>query len=118
MEKYLDVMNGILDLSDTVVDGLKHIEKQLDEIRYEESFAMFYDVVEGISSIESSMNTFYDKLPENKLNVYMDEMKKEISLVITCYQNSEMKDFKTGIKSKVLPSYINWQNEIKRVFQS
>lgn len=117
LEKHQEVITRILELSDTIASGLDHMAKQLAEIRYEESFAMLNDSVQGIYAIEESLQQFINDLPVNKLEIYLDELKKEIDLLITNYEQKEAAAIKEEIVTKIPILYLQWQNELKQVLQ-
>lgn len=117
MDKYGEIFRRLLDLSDTVLEGLEHMEKQLAEIRYEESFVLLQDIVTGIDSIEKSLQPFVNDLSPNKLVIYIIEMEKEINELVSCYENYDIVKIKDGVTSKVLPGYLQWQQELKHMLE-
>ncbi|MFB4165222.1 hypothetical protein ACE1TI_15765 [Alteribacillus sp. JSM 102045] len=48
-------MNQSLQLSETVLEGLTHVQKQLNDMKYPEAIQLMDDVVDGFASIENSV---------------------------------------------------------------
>jgi len=67
MKKYLDFVKQNLLLSETVIEGLIHVQKQLNEKKYPEVMQLMDDVVGGFASIENSVGPVFADLIDTEL---------------------------------------------------
>lgn len=115
MKKYYEVIEKTLQLLETIEEALIYIQKQLDELRYEEGFTVLKDAMEAISSIESAIDPMRDGLPENSLNALAAAIKENMDKAINSYEQGKEVNLVEQIENEVLPSFMSWKEEVERV---
>lgn len=116
MGKYHEVIEKSLQLLETTEEGLIYIQKQLEELRYEEAFIVLKDVMEAIASIEDAIYPMKDRLPENDIDILAVSLRESMNKAISSYEQGKEADLKKQISENILPSFKNWREEIKRIF--
>ncbi|MCQ1528612.1 hypothetical protein [Lutispora saccharofermentans] len=116
MGKYHEVIEKSLQLLETTEEGLIYIQKQLEELRYEEAFIVLKDVMEAIASIEDAIYPMKDRLPENDIDILAVSLRESMNKAISSYEQGKEADLKKQISGNILPSFKNWREEIKRIF--
>ncbi|EWG11497.1 hypothetical protein [Cytobacillus firmus] len=61
MEKYIEVMKQCLEISETILEGLHHIQKLLSEGKFEQTIYLYEDVLLAYSTIENSVEPLKEK---------------------------------------------------------
>lgn len=115
VKKYYEVIEKSLQLLETIEEGLIYIQKQLEELRYEEGFTVLKDAMEAIVSIESAIHPMKDGLQENCLDVLAVAIKESMKKAINSYENGKELDLGEQIEKEILPSFMKWKEEVERV---
>ncbi|MEZ0537202.1 hypothetical protein ACAG39_08105 [Caldicellulosiruptoraceae bacterium PP1] len=111
-EKQKDVVEKIFELLSTMDEALKHIiNKQLVEIRYEDSLHLLNDFVEAFTSINNAAEGLvnnYDNILEKALI-----LKNNLSDVIAAYNQNNYEKIVEIYKYQIIPAFNTWRNEIE-----
>ncbi|MGG1664386.1 hypothetical protein [Brevibacillus sp. NRS-1366] len=118
MEKYLDSMRRTIELSDTGIEALEHIQLQLNEGYLEQALELFGDVVDAFLQMEQSLALFLPFLPSNQLEEISKQVKNGLEMVAATYEMSgNRKEILNFLDQNVLPDYRLWQGELQRSLQ-
>lgn len=119
MEKYLDGMRRTIDLSDTCLEGLEHIRKQLNEGYIEDTIPLMVDVITAFSQIEDFIQPILVKssLSSNHIESLTSSLRNALDHAVTAY-NQELNGKVVEIfQFTLLPAFRKWKSEVERVFQ-
>lgn len=112
-EKQRNVVEKIFELLSTMDEALNYIvNKQLIEIRYEDSLHLLNDFVEAFTSINNAAEGLvnnYDSILDNALI-----LKNNLSDVLSAYNQNNHEKIVDTYKYQILPSFNAWRNEIER----
>lgn len=115
VKKYYEVIEKSLQLLETIEEGLIYIQKQLEELRYEEGFTVLKDAMEAIASIENAIHPMKDGLPENSLDDLVAVVKENMDKAINSYEHGKELDLGDQIEKEIYPSFMKWKDEVERV---
>jgi len=115
VKKYYEVIEKSLQLLETIEEGFVYIQNQLAELRYEEGFTVLKDAMEAIASIENAIHPMKDGLPENSLDDLVAVVKENMDKAINSYEQSKETELEEQIEKEILPSFMKWKEEVKRV---
>lgn len=118
MEHYIEVMERILELLETIKEGLARMKNQLLDLRYEEAFIILQDSMEGIASIERAILPMQGKLSKNKIDSLTAGVKESINRAVTSYEQAKEINLKNQVEEELLPVFENWKEEINRVLRT
>jgi hypothetical protein len=118
MEKYMDIMQRTVELSESCLEGIHHIEKRLLEGQYEGTVFMLRDVLEAYYQLEKSTEIFVDSLPTNKLETLTDKLRVVFEKTVKGYEDDNYDSALKLIQTKLLPAYLKWQKELGRCTRS
>ncbi|WP_047984472.1 hypothetical protein [Ornithinibacillus californiensis] len=117
MEKHLEVMKQSLALLETVIDGLKHNQKLINEGKHDESILLFENTVQAFSTVERS----FEGLPENLLTSESKEIsikvKNAIELVVDAYESKAYGKVQEILQFTLIPTYNKWKSGLEDNFQ-
>ncbi|MGO0063599.1 hypothetical protein ACTID9_27005 [Brevibacillus fluminis] len=114
MEKYIDVIKQTLELSETGLEGLQHMQAQIEEGFFEQSLTLFTDVLAAHFEIEKSVALFSENLPENKLSVISQQLNEAAVELAETYEKGERSALGDVLGIKVIPQYTEWKEELYR----
>ncbi|KAB3539659.1 hypothetical protein F8154_00460 [Alkaliphilus pronyensis] len=117
MEKYYEVIRRIIELIDTLEEGIIHLEKQLTEHRYEESVVMLQDLLEAISSIANAIEPMDGELPENNISSLSQNLIKGIQKTVDSYSEDKEVNLSVEAQEYIIPNYISWRDEIAKTLK-
>ena len=115
--KYIEVIQQILPLLNTIEEGILHTKHQLAELRYEQALVMFQDVMEGIASIENAIYPMKNELPKNDIESLFIALKEGINNAISSYEHSKETNIENQISEEVLPAFLTWKQEMEKVLK-
>ncbi|WZL73749.1 hypothetical protein QBE52_03165 [Clostridiaceae bacterium 35-E11] len=117
MEKYIEVINRIFELLETVQEGLGYVNIQMEELRHEEALDMINDVLDGMESIENALEPMMEHLSENTIKELSLEVRKQLQTALKYYEEEKMESFVEANKNNLIPMFIRWKEEIHRVLR-
>ncbi|MGO4888805.1 hypothetical protein ACJ2A9_13690 [Anaerobacillus sp. MEB173] len=86
MEKHIEVMKKSIELSETIIEGLQHIQKQLREDKHEQTVFLFEDVLVAYSTVSRSVDTVLKELSNEAIPAMQVDLSKAADLVVTTYE--------------------------------
>ncbi|MCE7793202.1 hypothetical protein K8O68_12315 [Salipaludibacillus sp. CUR1] len=118
MEKYTEVMKHSLQLTETMVEGLSHIQKQLSEGKYLEATQLLTDVISGYASIENSVRPVLIALEkEGQVEGHLDDVRKNMGQVVTLLEEEDFGTVQEVIQFTLLPNVKKLKEEMETVFK-
>ncbi len=110
-------MKQSLALLETVIDGLKHNQKLINEGKHDESILLFENTVQAFSTVERS----FEGLPENLLTSESKEIsikvKNAIELVVDAYESKAYGKVQEILQFTLIPTYNKWKSGLEDNFQ-
>lgn len=116
MDKHLDTMKLMLELSDTCLEGMAYIESKLDQGYMEDTVPMLHDLVGAFYQMEQSIEPIARDLATEQLEGKADEVREALNNVVTFYEKEEGGKAFDVLKQQLIPSYQVWKEELTRSF--
>ncbi len=117
VEKYVDVMKQSVELSDTLLEGLQHIQKLLGEGNAEQTIYMFEDVLLAYSTIEGSIEPIKEELKNEELTTSAIKLKQTLELVVSNYEAKDYNKVQEVIQFTLVPQVKKWKQQLQGAFQ-
>lgn len=118
MEKYIDVINKILELSETCQEALAHIKGKLNEGRFEETSPLMSDVVEGFYHLEQALPGLLEQLPPgNTIEQLISQLRRSIELVVTDYEQGDSGQVQEKLQFNLQPAFQRLHRELDGVLR-
>lgn len=115
MEKVIEIIDRSLELTNTIEEGLRHMNYLIGELQYEGAFQMFNDVAEAIFSIEKATLPLIAEGPEHGLAELANRLREAISVVLKDYEDKNVNLAPDHMENGLMPAYIQWKAELTRV---
>lgn len=116
MEKYINVMQQATELTETMVEGLKHIQKLLGTGKFEESVILLENVVASFASVEQSIVPVKAKLDNHAIDAKSERVKEALNLILDACETSNYGKVQEMMQFTLIPQVQKWQKEIVQAF--
>ena len=116
MEKYIEVMERLAELTGTIVDGLKHIQKLLGESKFEETMNLLENVVSAFASIEKSIVPVKGKLEKHDIDSKSKNVQEALNLVVSAYELGNYGKAQEILQFTLVPLANKWKEELEKAF--
>jgi uncharacterized protein YicC (UPF0701 family) len=117
IKKYINVIEHILALLDTMEEGFQQALGNLSELRYEEAQILFQDIIEAVISIDDAIAPMQSELPDNNIESLAAALKSEISSLLSNNSQGIEKALESKLTQVVVPAFINWKLEIEKLLR-
>lgn len=112
MSERQTIIKEIFDLSDTVREGLQHIEKRLGEGHFEDTAYLFEDIKEAFVSIAQAIEPLFVK--EKLLEKLTEKMSVALEEMNNSYENGKLDQARMNLQFVLFPAYNSWQSELQK----
>lgn len=117
MEKYIEVITRVLDLSETCQEAIGHIKGKLNEGQFEETSALMSDVVEGFYHLEKALSELLEQLPESKIEQIIQQLQRSLELVVSAYESGNPAQVKEKLQFNLQPAFQSLHRELEAVLR-
>lgn len=116
MEKHIEVMKQSVELSETILEGLQHIQKLLSEGKHEQSVFMFEDVLQGFATIERTIAPAVKELYNESIPAKQAEFSQAADLVVTAYEEKNYAKVQEVLQFTLVPRFKKLKAELEQAF--
>lgn len=116
MEKYINVMQQATELTETMVEGLKHIQKLLGTGKFEESVILLENVVASFASVEQSIVPVKAKLDNHAIEAKTERVKEALNLILDACEAMNYGKVQEMMQFTLIPQVQRWQKELAQAF--
>ncbi len=114
MADSVEIVNDILELTDTVIEALDHLNKRLLEGHLEESRYLLEDVKDAIASIQNAAELFIPHLGDNQVISLTEEFNEKMEEMTATYEMKQLEKAKVDMQWIVMPLAAKWREELSR----
>ncbi|MGP4040721.1 hypothetical protein ACTWP4_12630 [Gracilibacillus sp. D59] len=116
MENQIVVMKNIVELSETMVEGLQHLQSEVENGNLDETMYLFEDFIQAFASIENAMNSMDDELKGDITEVKMDNVKENIEHVVQGYEKNDQNLLLENMQHHLEPTLLEWKKQMEKQF--
>lgn len=117
MSPHYEVIRQSLEVGETALEGLEHVNKQLAQGRFESAIVLYNDVIQGIDEITQSFKVLGRDIPFEPINELTDGLFEEISEIVSQFENADYTQAQITLKDRLLPSYKAWYKQLTNLLQ-
>ena len=117
MEKHIEVMKKSLELSETILEGLQHIQKLLSEGKSEQSVFMFEDVLEAYTAISATIEPVINELNNESISAQQAAFSQAADLVVTAYEEKNYAKVQEILQFTLVPRFKKLKEELEQAFK-
>ncbi|WP_077214806.1 hypothetical protein [Bacillus dakarensis] len=116
MEKHIEVMKQSLELSETILEGLQHIQKLLSEGKSEQTIFLFEDTLLAYETISKAINLAVTELNNESISAKQAEFSQAADLVVTAYEEKNYAKVQEILQFTLVPQFKKLKEELEQAF--
>ena len=117
MEKHIEVMKKSLELSETILEGLQHIQKLLNEGKNEQSVFMFEDALEAYTAISTTIEPVINELNNESISAQQAAFSQAADLVVTAYEEKNYAKVQEILQFTLVPRFKKLKEQLEEAFK-
>ncbi|WP_416147303.1 hypothetical protein ACM26V_13855 [Salipaludibacillus sp. HK11] len=111
-------MKQSLQLSETVLEGLTHVQKQLNETKYADAMQLMDDVIGGFASIENSASPVFADLKDTELvEAHIGKVRDSLERVVTSLEDHSYGIVQEILQFTLIPNVKKMKVEMEALFE-
>ena len=113
MEQF-QIASDIINLSDTIMEGLEHIKQRVLEGYLEDTYYLLEDIINAVASIHKATEQMLPVLGENRIEEYTQHINHLIDEMTNNYKEQRIEKAKTDYQLVLIPAFKIWKNELEK----
>ncbi|NLW92074.1 MAG: hypothetical protein GXY34_10825 [Syntrophomonadaceae bacterium] len=104
----------ILDLSDSVIQAMQHLQMRLLEGHLEDSSYLLEDLKDAVISIQNATELLMPQLGDNQIDVFTVQLQNLVENMTRNYEQRLIEKAKTDMQWQLIPLAQKWRDELER----
>ena len=117
MNEQVEVMKQIMELTDTMEEGMKHIKEKLNQRAPEKAIKMLLDTTTAFTHIEQALEPMLEELPVNNIPEKTDKLRSALAVMVSEYEKSKGLRGREILQFTLEPAFNNWRAELEEVLK-
>jgi len=115
LNEQVGVIKQVIDLTETMEEGMEHIKEKLQEGKPEKAIKMLLDTTTAFTHIEEALEPMLPELPENSIEEKTDKLRSALAIMVSEYEKSQGLRGREILQFNLEPAFKNWREELKEV---
>lgn len=116
-DNYREIIYHLLELLPTIEEALQHMQTQLNELRLEESAALFKDTADAIGSIGNYLPSLLEHGDKKDLLQKTAVMREGIAMTINAFESANLLAIQMAVTHSLLPAFSAWRQELVQILR-
>ncbi|MFZ4451050.1 hypothetical protein [Salibacterium aidingense] len=117
MENHLNIVRHVLDLYETIREGIDHTQSLLEQGKEEAAVRMFQDIVFAFSKIEEVQAPLLEEMEgPTAINAEHTNIRKHLDKVVQAFENQEFLKVKEILQFTLHPQWKIWNQTLVDTF--
>ncbi|MFK2827163.1 DUF2920 family protein, partial [Bacillus sp. B190/17] len=112
----MPIMSNILDVTDTMSEGLNFVISRIVDGKYNEASVVMQDILDAYNAIDSQINTFIRYLPRNNITKFDRVLKRSFLEIIEHCESDSWNSVEDELSKCVIPNFLLLRNELSNIF--
>lgn len=108
------MVSDILDLSDSVIQAMEHLQARLAEGHLEDSSYLLEDLKDAVISIQNATELLMPHLGDNQINNITTELQHMVEEMGSTYEQRRVEKAKVDMQWVLIPLARKWRDELGR----
>lgn len=104
----------ILDLSDSVIQAMEHLQVRLIEGHLEDSAYLLEDLKDAVISIQNATELLMPQLGDNQINDFTIQLQDQVEDMTLTYEQKRIEKAKVDMQWQLIPLARKWRDELGR----
>jgi hypothetical protein len=116
MEKYINVIYHVNKLSETCLEGIIYLQKQLNQKQLDSTIILLCDLVTAFFVMEKSLQPMLPLFDSQHLENLILSIWDSIDFVLSAYERNDENKALYVVTAYILPKFTQWKHEIENTF--
>ncbi|WP_188206706.1 hypothetical protein [Alkalibacillus aidingensis] len=116
MDQQTQILKQSIDLSQTMLQGLEHIQALLNDGKFEETMYLFEDVVRAHLSVSKSLIN-KKEIDVSKINEKSQNIQDSFDKVVKAYETNDKGSVQQILQFTLIPKVKEWHEELDEVYE-
>ena len=112
-----EVAIQILELLETMEEGMDYIRAKLGELNIEETVTVLTDLITAFTEVEKSISSMMEELPENQIPQKDDELRIAFDTMVKEYETAKGQKAYKIMQFTLEPAFENWKEELENILK-
>lgn len=112
-DKKLVVYQHILELADTTLEGLKHIQARAMEGRFEDTMELYTDVADSMCQMQTALEAIVPDYEESEISKATAQVVESMQMVLAAYEGDKDVRPMEIMQFAMLPAYRRWHDRLQ-----
>ncbi|GBF76279.1 hypothetical protein PA598K_04734 [Paenibacillus sp. 598K] len=117
MEKSIDVIRKVLELSDTCQQAIEHIKSMLNEGAFDQTTSLMSDTFEGFYQLEKALPSLKKQLSDHNIESLVLQLKQSFEQVVSAYEQGRRGLVQERIQFNLQPTFHNLHGELESILR-
>lgn len=117
MENLITLSRDMVELSNTIKEGLDHLDKRLAEGHLEDSYYLFQDIVQAFYSVTRAMESMQANVEIAGVVKATDSLLSAFEKLSTSYEDQKLNQARMDLQLILTPAFSAWSSELHRCLQ-
>jgi len=117
VNEQVEVMKKIMELTDTMEEGMEHIKEKLNQRAPGKAVKMLLDTTTAFTHIEEALEPMLEELPENSIQEKTDKLRSALAVMVSEYEKSKGLRGREILQFSLEPAFKNWRAELEEVLK-
>lgn len=104
----------ILDLSDSVIQAMEHLQARLAEGHLEDSVYLLEDLKDAVVSIQNATELLMPQLGDNRIDDFTIQLQRLVEEMADTYEQRRIEKAKIDMQWVLIPLAVKWRDELDR----
>ncbi len=109
-----EMVADILDLSDSVIQAMEHLQARLLEGHLEDSVYLLEDLKDAVTSIQNATELLMPQLDDNRIEDFTAELSRMVEEMSSTYEQRRLEKAKIDMQWVLIPVAKKWRDELGR----
>lgn len=109
-------MKQSIELSETILEGLQHIQKLLSEGKQEQTVFLFEDVLTAYATISRTVEPVLKELNNETVTTVQADFSKAADLVVSAYEQKYYPKVQEILQFNLVPQFKKLKEELEKAF--
>lgn len=117
MVMYKDVINRILDLSETCQEAIAYIKGKLNEGHFQETLAQMSEVVEAFCQLEQALSKLPEQWSDNHLEQVTRQVQRSLEQIVNAYEIGHPRQVQEKLQFNLQPAFHTLHRALETVLR-
>jgi nicotinamide riboside kinase len=117
MESLITLSRDMVELSNTIKEGLDHLDKRLADGHLEDSYYLFQDIIQAFYSVTRAMESIQSSIEIETVVRATDKLLNAFEKLSISYEDQKLNQARMDLQLILSPAFSAWSNELHRCLQ-